>query len=159
MTGRRRGVLVLAGAALCVGAAYVSASYVLSPAVSDQGGGLASSSGYELRGSVGGPVISGGGEAASANYSLEVNQIDMLAPPPAPAPAPPPPASGGGGGGCAPGAGSPGTLAPLALALALATLALQCKKAAHSSKLSRPPGTTRREPQGRSRGRTTIARS
>ncbi len=136
MTGRRRGVLVLAGAALSIAAAYVSASYVLSPAVSDQGGGLASSSGYELRGSVGGPVISGGGEAASANYSLEVNQIDMLAPPLAP----PPLTSGGGG--CALGAGSPGSVAPLALALALATLALQSKKAAHSSKLSRPPGTT-----------------
>ncbi len=156
MTGRRRGVLVLAGAALSIAAVYVSASYVLSPAVSDQGGGLASSSGYELRGSVGGPVISsGGGEAASANYSLAVNQVGILAPPLAP----PPPASGGGGVGCAPGAGSPWTVAPLALALALATLALQSKQAAHSSRSSRPPRTTRREPQGRSRSRTTIARS
>lgn len=119
MTRRRRGVLVLVGAALCVGAAYVSATYVLSPAVSDQGGGLASSSGYELRGSVGGPVISGGGEAASANYRLEVNQIGMLAP----LPAPPPPSPRGGG--CAPGAGGAGTVAPLALALTLTTLALR----------------------------------
>ncbi len=112
MTRRRRNVLIVAGAALCVGAAYVSTNYVLSPAVSDQGGGLADSSNFEIRGSVGGPVI---GTASSANYSVEAGGITVVE---SRAAAPSPPA--GGDGGCAPGAGSPGMVAPLVLALTLA---------------------------------------
>ncbi len=97
MTRRTRGVAIVAGALLSIGAVYVSASYVLAPAVSDQGGGVATSSGYEVRGSIGGPVIvTGEKTAASASYSLEAHSVGLITyrePPP-------PPVDGNGG--CAP---------------------------------------------------------
>ena len=71
---RRLGLGVVAGAVLCL-AAYVSASYILSPAVADQGGGVANSSNYEVSGSVGGLAL---GAAQSTNYRCEVGGITML---------------------------------------------------------------------------------
>ncbi len=111
MTRRTRGVLIVAGAALSI-AAYVSASYILAPAVQDSGGGKASSSSYQLDASIGGPVIATGGSASSASYTLEANAVAMLAKAPSAAP---PTDSGG----CLPGGGAPlGILVLLALALA-----------------------------------------
>ncbi len=99
-------LVVAGGALLCIAAA--SLNYILAPAVVDQGGGLASSSNYELRGSIGGPVIATGaagtGEAVSPNYVLEVNSVSLIDSGVAPAPPPPPP-----DGGCTPSApGAPG---------------------------------------------------
>ncbi len=109
MTRRTRGVLILAGAALCL-AAYVSASYILSPAVIDSGGGHATSSSYQADASIGGAVIApvaAGGEASSANYKLEVGSVGVLTKGVQDQPAP------GGGGGCVPCAGSAVSLAAL----------------------------------------------
>ncbi len=118
MTRRRRSLAIVAGAALCI-AAYVSASYLLSPAVQDSGGGHAESSSYQLDSSIGGPVIATGGTASSASYKLEVNAAGMLAQGAPGGPAP----DGGGGGGCVVGSSSQAWLLPLALlALARTTL-------------------------------------
>ncbi len=111
MTRRTRGVVIVAGAALCL-AAYVSATYILDPAVQDSGGGRAASSSYRLDASIGGPVIAAtaGGTASSASYKLEVNSMGLLE---GPAKAP-----STGGGGCVPGGGAPlGILVFLAFAL------------------------------------------
>ena len=100
-------LLVVAGGVLCLGA-YVSASYTLSPAAVDSGGGHAESSGYQLDCSIGGPVVATSGAASSASYKLEVNAVGMLAESDA----------GGGvddGGGCASGGSSLAWLLPLAL--------------------------------------------
>ncbi len=79
MSRRTRGVAIVAGAVLSIAAVYVSANYILSPAVSDQGGGTANSSSYELRGSIGGPVIvTGDNTAASASYNLEAHSIGLI---------------------------------------------------------------------------------
>ncbi len=119
MSRRTRGVAIVAVAVLSIAAVYVSANYILAPAVSDQGGGTATSSSYEVTGSIGGPVIATGEKTAvSASYTLEAHSIGLIT---YREPAAPPV---NGGGGCAPGAGSPGTLAPLALALALALRSL-----------------------------------
>ena len=106
---------VAGGALLCIAAA--SLNYILAPAVVDQGGGLASSSNYELRGSIGGPVIATGaagtGEAVSPNYVLEVNSVGLIDSGVAPAPPPPPP-----DGGCTPsGPGAAGAVLGLLPAL------------------------------------------
>ena len=98
---RRRKALALglaAGAVLCVAAA--SLSYLCWPAVVDQGGGIASSSSYQMRGSVGGPVIAGvavRGIASSANYRLDVNSVTVLE---SGGKEGQPSGNGGGGGGC-----------------------------------------------------------
>ena len=117
MTKRMRGVAIVAGAALSIAAVYASANYILNPAVQDSGGGHADSAGYQIDASVGGPVIApvaAGGEAASANYSVQVNSVQMLSRSPA-SPAPPVVDDGG----CLPG-GSTGSLAlPLLLAALL----------------------------------------
>ena len=107
---RRRAVLSVAvGGMLCI-AAYVSANYILSPAVIDSGGGKAVSSSYELDCSIGGPVVATttAGTAASTNYTLDVNTISLAEAPAAP------PAGGGGdsSGGCLP-SGEPALLLPL----------------------------------------------
>ena len=103
MTGKKSLALaVVAGALLCIAAASVS--YILWPAVIDQGGGVAYSSSYEMRGSVGGPVIVGAAEpgvASSTNYGFEVNTVAVLE---TGAKEEPPPGNGGGGGGCGAGA-------------------------------------------------------
>jgi hypothetical protein len=97
-------LVVAGGALLCVAAA--SLNYILAPAVVDQGGGLANSSNYELRGSIGGLAIATGaaatGQAVSPNYVLEVNSVALIDSGVAPAP------GGGDGGGCTPsGPGAP----------------------------------------------------
>lgn len=122
MSRKRKAIsfIVVGAGLLCLGA-YVSASYILSPAVSDQGGGAATSSSYELRGSIGGPVIvTGEKTAASPSYTVEAHSIGLITyrDPAAP---PPPPAAGAGGGGCAPGAG--GAAGLMALPVLLACLA------------------------------------
>ena len=60
MTRNRKVTLAISGAALLTVAAYVSATYIISPAVVDSGGGKAFSSTYELDSSIGGPVIAAG---------------------------------------------------------------------------------------------------
>ncbi len=76
---KRVSIVVVAGGLLCI-AAYVSTSYIMNPAIVDQGGGLANSSTHEIRASVGGSVVLAGGEeaATSTNYRLEVNPVGMI---------------------------------------------------------------------------------
>lgn len=113
MTRRTRGVAIVAGAAVSIAAVYVSASYILSPAVSDQGGGAASSSNYEIRGSIGGPVIvTGEKTAASPSYSLEAHSVGIITYREPAGPGKKPPATGGDGGGCSAGAGTDGSPRP-----------------------------------------------
>ncbi len=116
---KRRALVLGTVALLCIAAVYVSASYILAPAVSDQGGGAATSSSYELRGSIGGPVlVTGEKTAASPNYSLEAHSVGLIT---YREPAAPPPLVDGGG--CAPPhSGAPG--APGASQAAGAGLAL-----------------------------------
>jgi len=103
MTRNKKILAVAGGALLCV-AAYTSASYILSPAVVDSGGGHADSSSYQLDASIGGPVIAagGGGTSTSASYTLQADSVSLLT---TPAAAPPGGGGGGGGGGCVPGSG------------------------------------------------------
>ena len=109
MTHRMKLATAIASASVFSVAAYVSASYILSPAVIDSGGGHSSSSTYQLDCSIGGPVLATtvSGQTSSAHYTLDVNAVSVLdAPVP---PAPPAPLDGGdgdGGGGCMPGAGA-----------------------------------------------------
>jgi len=110
---------IIGAVALLAVAAYVSANYLLEPAVVDSGGGHAESSSYQLDASIGGPVIPTGaaatsGEATSANYSLQVNQVALMETPAAP----PGGGGGGGGGGCVPGS-SAGALVVMLAGLAL----------------------------------------
>ena len=124
----RRRALALglaAGTMLCVAAA--SLSYLCWPAVVDQGGGIASSSSYQMRASVGGPVIVGAAEpgtASSANYKLEANAIAVLEAGGREETAP----DGNGGGGC----GSGGALL-VALALGLEWARARRRSASPSS--------------------------
>jgi hypothetical protein len=98
----------IAGASVFSIAAYVSASYILSPAVIDSGGGHSSSSTYQLDCSIGGPVLATtvSGQTSSAHYTLDVNAVSMLDAPVPPAPPAPPDDGDGDGGGCMPGAGA-----------------------------------------------------
>ena len=98
---RKKKALPLALAAVAaLSIAAASVSYLCWPVVLDQGGGVASSSSYQMRGSVGGPVIAGAavpGIASSANYRLDVNSVTVLE---SAAKEEPPPDGNGGGGGC-----------------------------------------------------------
>jgi hypothetical protein len=64
-------ILCAAGGAL----AMSSATYLLQPSVMDNGGGYASSSTYEQRGSIGGTVIGSSPSATSATYKMDVGYI------------------------------------------------------------------------------------
>ncbi|MHC4250343.1 MAG: MYXO-CTERM sorting domain-containing protein [Planctomycetota bacterium] len=117
MTKRTRGAVIVAVAALSIAATYASLNYVLSPAVSDQGGGTAYSSSYEVTGSIGGPVIvTGEKTAVSPSYDLEANSIGLIT---YRDPAAPPPLNfGGDDGGCSAtgrGAGPVALLLPLGM--------------------------------------------
>lgn len=59
------GILVVLASVIALGAA--SANFTLEPMALDQGGGYASSSSYQLQGSIGGPAI---GLATSASYKF-----------------------------------------------------------------------------------------
>ena len=110
----KKNSLVIVGAALLSLAAYVSASYLLSPAVIDSGGGAATSPNYELECSIGGPVVATttAGTASSPNYTLDGNITSVME-----TVDPPPPAGDDDdGGGCVPSDG-PGTLVPLLFVL------------------------------------------
>ena len=101
--------LGIAGAALLSLAGYVSATYLLDPAVMDSGGGKASSSNYELDCSIGGPVVATttAGTATSTNYTLDVNTISLSE-----THGSPPAGGGDSGGGCL-ASGSPEMALPL----------------------------------------------
>ena len=64
-------ILCAAGGALAMG----SATYLLQPSVMDNGGGYASSSTYEQRGSIGGTVIGSSPSATSTTYKMDVGYI------------------------------------------------------------------------------------
>ena len=139
----RRRALTLglaAGAVLCVAAA--SLSQLCWPAVVDQGGGVAYSSSYQMKGSVGGPVIVGAAEpgtASSANYKFEVNTIAVLE---TGAKEEPAPDGNGEGGGC--GAG-----AALIVGLALGWTSSRFTRGAFRPGSSQRPPRRGRGPSGR----------
>lgn len=75
---RKEWLISVSGALFCL-SAYGSADHTVRRAIIDQGGGYASSSNYELRGSVGGPVIATGAQfASSTSYLLEGNRVCLL---------------------------------------------------------------------------------
>ena len=111
---RKSRIIAVAAAALLCLAAMASLNYILTPPIVDSGGGYATSSNYQLQGSIGKPVVAPttAGVGTSSNYTLEVNVIGLIDPPA--------PAGGGGGGGgggddggCAPGPVSASAFLPL----------------------------------------------
>ena len=124
---RKKGI-VLAMAAAALSVAALSANYLYRPTIVDQGGGVTSSSSYQMRGSVGGPVVAGG-VTSSTNFRFEVNSVDILLSESKEELTPA--GNGGGGGGCS-AAGRPASAAFLlpALLILLGSRAIRRKRAA-----------------------------